>query len=79
MLQQVEFNVDVSNYSWAKPVSITINDLVQLGASGGLGCFTPTGTFPVSDLVAGDLPILVTKGWGVPPKHDALKEDKKVD
>lgn len=57
-------------------VSITVNELVKLGASSGLGCFAPPGSFPVSDLVAGDLPILPVKGWGLPPKHDALRGEK---
>lgn len=52
---------------------ITVDELEKLGASSGLGCFTPPRSFPVSDLVAGDLPVLAAEGWGLPPKHDALR------
>ncbi len=57
----------------AESVPITVDELVKLGASSGLGCFTPPGSFAVSDLVAGNLSILAAKGWWLPPKHDALK------
>lgn len=56
----------------AESVPITADELEKLSASSGLACFTPPGSFPVSDLVAGDLPILAVEGRGLPPKHDAL-------
>lgn len=51
---------------------ITINELEKLGASGGLSCLAPAGSFPVADLVAGNLSVLAAKGRGLPPQHDAL-------
>lgn len=56
----------------AEPALITTDELEKLSASGGLARLTPPGSFPVSDLVAGDLPVLAVQGWGLPPKHDAL-------
>lgn len=56
----------------AEPALITTDELEELSASGGLARLAPPGSFPVSDLVAGDLPILAVQGWGLPPKHDAL-------
>lgn len=57
-------------------VPFTVNELYKLGARGGLGCFAPAVSFPVSDLVAGDLPVLAAEGRGLPPQHDALREDR---
>lgn len=56
--------------------AITGDEFEKLGASGDFGCFTPPGPFPVSDLVAGNLPVLAAKGWGLPPKHDALRMEE---
>lgn len=55
--------------------SITIQELVKLGAFSGFR-FAPAGSFPVSYLVAGDLPVLAAQGRGLPPKHDALRRGK---
>lgn len=59
----------------AKSLSITINKLVKLSASGGLSCLTPPGSFAVSDLVTCDLPVLPVKWRGLPPKQDALRRE----
>lgn len=56
--------------------AITGDEFEKLGASSDFRCFTPPGPFPVSDLVAGNLPILAAKGRGLPPKHDALRMEE---
>lgn len=57
----------------AMSLTITINNLVELGASGGLRCLTPPGSFAVSDLVTCDLSVLAVKWRGLPPEQDALR------
>lgn len=56
-----------------KSGSVTLDELVQLGASCGLSGLTPPRTFPVSDLVAGDLSVLGALGRRLPPERDALR------
>lgn len=75
MIQQVEFHLEtlaVMVALTADSVPITADELEKLSASSGLARFAPPGSFPVSDLVAGDLPVLAVQGRGLPPKHDAL-------
>lgn len=75
MIQQVEFHLEtlaVMVELTADSVPITADELEKLSASSGLARFAPPGSFPVSDLVAGDLPVLAVQGRGLPPKHDAL-------
>lgn len=67
IIQQVGFNSDTAESQF-----ITINKLVKLCASSGLSSLAPPGSFPVSDLVTCDLPVLAIKRRGLPPKHDAL-------
>ncbi len=64
MTQQVVFTLTPEA---AESVHFTGDQLEKLGASGGLGGFTPPGSFPVSDLVTCDLPILAVQGRGLPP------------
>lgn len=64
-----------SNFGHCLSLSITINKLVKLGASGGLSCLTPPGSFAVSDLVTCDLSVLAVKWRGLPPKQDALRRE----
>lgn len=75
LMRGAEFRSDNRYCIWIKSKIITIDELVKLRPCSGDSCFTPPGSFPVTYLIAGDLPILATQGWRLPPKHDALRRE----
>lgn len=59
-------------------VGFTVDELEELGSTGGLGRLALPCALPVTDLVAGDLPILGAGRRGLPAHHDALRGSRTI-